>query len=69
MARAKVAVLKTTPDSILKDYHHLLHLADYQRYLPKDGEIALKIKKANLRGWPHKNCPNIDYQIMKYKNS
>ena len=43
MAKAKVAVINTSPQTVLEDYKKLLHLADYQSYLPKDTEIALKI--------------------------
>jgi uncharacterized protein (DUF362 family) len=43
MTRPKVAVFKTSPETVLEDYVRLMHLADYQNYLPKDKEIALKI--------------------------
>ena len=40
---SKVAVLKTSPQTVLEDYKNLMHLADYQSYLPKQKETALKI--------------------------
>jgi uncharacterized protein (DUF362 family) len=40
---SKVAVLKTSPQTVLYDYKKLMHLAEYQRYLPKDKDTALKI--------------------------
>lgn len=43
MTRSKVAVLKTSPETVLDDYSRLMHLAGYQDFLPKDKEIALKI--------------------------
>jgi len=43
MARSRVAVLKTTPATVIDDYKRLMRLADYQQYLPKDNETALKI--------------------------
>lgn len=43
MARAQVAVLRTTPETVLSDYARLLHLAGYQQVLSKDRETALKI--------------------------
>ncbi len=49
MAKAKVAVLKTTPDTVLEDYGRLMHLANYQQFLPKDKETALK---TNI-SWEH----------------
>lgn len=42
MARCKVAVIKTNPATVLADYSRLMHLADYQQFLPKDKETALK---------------------------
>jgi uncharacterized protein (DUF362 family) len=43
MKRSKVAVLRTSPRTVLQDYHKLLNLAGYQEALPKDRETALKI--------------------------
>jgi len=43
LASAKVAVLKTSPETVLSDYRTLMHLAEYQKYLPKDRDTALKI--------------------------
>ncbi|MCD6193210.1 MAG: DUF362 domain-containing protein [Candidatus Aminicenantes bacterium] len=43
MKKAKVAVIKTSPHTVLEDYKKLMHLADYQNYIPRDTEIALKI--------------------------
>lgn len=41
--KSKVAVLKTTPMTVLDDYGRLMRLANYQKYLPKDKDTALKI--------------------------
>jgi uncharacterized protein (DUF362 family) len=43
MASAKVAVLKTSPQTVLTDYQRLMHLAEYQKYLPKNKDTALKV--------------------------
>lgn len=43
MNRAKVAILKTRPATVLDDYHRLMNLAGYQQALPKDKDTALKI--------------------------
>jgi len=43
MSRSKVAILKTTPATVLEDYHRLLNLADYQSVVAKDADTALKI--------------------------
>jgi uncharacterized protein (DUF362 family) len=43
MARSRVAVLKTSPATVLEDYGRLMRLANYEQFLPKDNETALKI--------------------------
>jgi uncharacterized protein (DUF362 family) len=43
MARSKVAILRTRPETIIEDYKKLLRLAEYQMFLPKDKKICLKI--------------------------
>lgn len=41
--KSKVAILRTSPATVLSDYHRLMNLADYQDTLPKDRDTALKI--------------------------
>ncbi|HQZ39979.1 MAG TPA: DUF362 domain-containing protein [Vicinamibacterales bacterium] len=43
MARSTVAVLKTSPATVLRDYHALMNLAGYQDVLAKDADTALKV--------------------------
>lgn len=43
MSSSKVALLRTTPDTILYDYHRLLNLVDYQKTLDKKIDTALKM--------------------------
>ncbi len=43
MSKSKVAILKTSPATVLDDYHRLMNLAGYQDVLPKDKDTALKI--------------------------
>lgn len=40
---SKVAVLKTTPQTVLDDYGRLMELADYRKFLPKSKETILKL--------------------------
>jgi uncharacterized protein (DUF362 family) len=42
MHKPKVAILKTKPETVLKDYEHLMQLADFEQELPKDKEVILK---------------------------
>ncbi|MDI9433631.1 MAG: DUF362 domain-containing protein [Planctomycetota bacterium] len=41
--RAKVAVVRTSPRTVLEDYHRLMNLAGYQDVIAKDADTALKI--------------------------
>ncbi len=43
MAKSIVAVLKTTPKTVVRDYGRLMRLARYQDHLPKDVDTLLKI--------------------------
>jgi hypothetical protein len=43
MSRATVAVLRTSPGTVLADYHELMNLAGYQRVVDSAAETALKI--------------------------
>ena len=43
MNPSTVAILKTTPATVLSDTHRLMNLAGYQDVLPKDKDTALKI--------------------------
>src|SRR2546423_6956679 len=43
MAKSKVAILRTSPATVLADYHTLLNLAGYQDVIRKDADTALKI--------------------------
>ena len=43
MSRSKVAVLQTSPATVLEDYHRLMNLAGYRDVIAKDVDTALKI--------------------------
>jgi len=43
MAGSRVAVLKTTPATVIDDYKRLMRLACYQQFLPQNEPTALKI--------------------------
>jgi hypothetical protein len=43
MSKSKVAVLFTTPRTVLEDYHRLMNLAGYQDVIAKDTDTALKV--------------------------
>jgi uncharacterized protein (DUF362 family) len=43
MARATVAILRTHPETVLRDYHELMNLAGYQSVVARDVDTALKV--------------------------
>ncbi len=43
MPKSKVAILRTTPGSVLADYHELLNLAGYQQVVDRSVDTALKV--------------------------
>jgi len=43
MSRPTVAILRTSPATVLADYHRLMNLAGYQDVIAKDADTALKI--------------------------
>lgn len=43
MSKSKVAVLKTSPETVISDYAKLMQLADVETALPKDKDTILKI--------------------------
>jgi len=59
--RGKVAVLKTTPDTVLEDYRQLMHLAGYQEALPKDVETILKVNVSWQTWYPA--CSTVPWQL------
>ena len=41
--QGSVAVLKTSPNTVVEDYTKLMHLAEYQKFVPKTKETILKL--------------------------
>jgi uncharacterized protein (DUF362 family) len=41
--KSRVAILKTTPATVLRDYHELMNLAGYQDLIARDADTALKV--------------------------
>ncbi len=61
MAKSQVAVLKTTPKTVLDDYKRLLRSINYQEYLPKDKDTALKINISWGKFYPA--CSTTPWQL------
>jgi uncharacterized protein (DUF362 family) len=59
--KGKVAVLKTTPETILDDVEKVMKLGDFQSALPKDSSIGLKINISWQTWYPA--CSSTPWQI------
>ncbi|RME04729.1 MAG: DUF362 domain-containing protein, partial [Deltaproteobacteria bacterium] len=59
--RPKVAVVRTTPETVLDDYGRLMRMAEYEKYLPKEKETALKINISWHTWYPA--CSTTPWQI------
>jgi uncharacterized protein (DUF362 family) len=61
MTRAKVAVLKTSPDTVVDDYRALMQLADYRRFLPRAHETLIKLNLSWTKYFPA--CSSEPWQV------
>ncbi len=61
MSRARVAVLKTSPETVLDDIRILMGLADYQRFLPKDRDTLIKLNLSWTKYFP--SCSSQPWQV------
>ena len=43
MSKSKVAIIRTSPATVLDDYHRAMNLAGYQDVIAKDADTALKV--------------------------
>ena len=59
--RGKVAVLRTSPESVLEDYARLMHLAGLKETLPQDKETILKINISWQTWYPA--CSTAPWQL------
>lgn len=61
MAKSKVAVLRTTPRTILEDYGRLMHLAEYENFLSKDRQTLIKLNLSWTKYFP--SCSSQPWQL------
>jgi len=54
---SKVAVLKTSPTAVIEDYARLMHLADYERFLPKENNTIIKLNLSWTLFYPACSTP------------
>lgn len=57
----KVAVLKTSPETVLNDYSRLMKLAEYQKHIKKDKELLLKLNLSWSLYYP--SCSTAPWQL------
>jgi uncharacterized protein (DUF362 family) len=61
MSRARVAVLRTSPETVLDDYGKLMRLADYTNFLPKNNTTLLKLNLSWTKYFPA--CSSEPWQV------
>ncbi len=61
MTRAKVAVLKTRPETVIEDYARLMRLAEFERFLPKGVPTILKVNLSWQKYYPA--CSTVPWQL------
>jgi uncharacterized protein (DUF362 family) len=59
--RGKVAVLRTTPETVLEDYARLMALAGFEQALPKDKDTLLKVNLSWQTWYPA--CSTAPWQL------
>ena len=59
--KSRVAVLKTSPDTVLTDYQKLLRLINYQEYFSKDQDILIKLNLSWTKYFPA--CSSQPWQV------
>lgn len=61
MVKSKIAILKTSPATILDDYQKLMHLADYQSSICPDKDAIIKLNLSWTRYFPA--CSSQPWQL------
>ena len=58
---ARVAVVRTRPESVIEDYGRVMHLAGYQRTLSRDADTLLKLNLSWTKYFP--SCSSQPWQV------
>jgi len=59
--RSIVAILKTTPETVLQDYKKVMHLADYQDFIASDTDTLIKLNLSWTKYFP--SCSSQPWQL------
>ncbi|MBN1216644.1 MAG: DUF362 domain-containing protein [Candidatus Lokiarchaeota archaeon] len=60
-AKPQIFVIKTTPKTILEDYKRLMHLSEYQKYIPKNNKTLIKLNLSWSKFFP--SCSSPPWQV------
>jgi len=61
MTKSKVAVLKTSPGTVLEDYQKLLHLAEYRKFISTEQDTLIKLNLSWTKYFPA--CSSQPWQV------
>jgi len=61
MTKSTVAVLKTTPKTVVQDYAKLMRLAQYQKYIPPQNDTIIKLNLSWTKYFP--SCSSQPWQL------
>lgn len=61
MKKTEVTIIKTSPATALEDYQKLLHLAEYQKYISKEGDTLIKLNLSWTKYFPA--CSSQPWQV------
>ena len=59
--KSKVAVLKTSPQTVLDTYTEIMHLAEYEKLLSRDTDILIKLNLSWTKYFPA--CSSQPWQV------
>ena len=63
MKKSKVAVVRTSPATVLEDYYRVMNLADYEDVIAKDADTALKMNISWHFFYP--GCSTTPWQLRR----
>ncbi|MHA1660126.1 MAG: DUF362 domain-containing protein, partial [Promethearchaeota archaeon] len=55
--KPQIFVIKTSPKTVLDDYKKLMHLADYEKYYPKNKKTIIKLNLSWSKFFPACSSP------------
>ena len=59
--KARVAVLRTTPQTVLDTYREIMHLAEYEKFISKDTDTLIKLNLSWTKYFPA--CSSQPWQV------